>query len=260
MKSGAIAALLVVAILAGAAAGYLIGVNRQGENNSTSAVSAQSSVEGLQLKASLNATSIKLGQRLGIAVSIYNTLPTTLNISASNAWKVDGFPIAMWGECYSYPPVEFMIVKGNYSLGALQAASSSNQSVELAPRLQLFCGGSFNGNIGHFIFRPASVNANLSGVPCTNVYPCGVITDRSHDLASNFTVDGYWTYPINSSEARDLLTPSKPCTLPEICSPSITFNFPEVGPIAEHQFTSGLYALVVDDEWGQVVILHFSVI
>jgi len=265
MRNEAVAALLVIAILAGAGAGYLFGTSRQGVNNSTSAVSTQSSIDGLRLTAALNATSLKSGQRLGIAVSLYNTLPTTLNISFTGSWidgeptvpsgwKVVGFPIAMWDDCVRYQPVEFMIVKGNYNLSELQAASNST---EYLPRNWETCNGG-QLNVDYFVFQPTSTNANLSGIECTNLcFPPKSF--GSQNLASNFTVNGYWAYPLNSSEWQDTLTPDKPCSLPEICSPSVSFHFPEVGPTAQHLFISGLYTLIVDDEWGQVVILHFSV-
>ncbi|MGH9920914.1 MAG: hypothetical protein ACRD6W_18855, partial [Nitrososphaerales archaeon] len=37
------------------------------------------------------------------------------------------------------------------------------------------------------------------------------------------------------------------------------FQYPEVGPFAQHGFIPGLYTLAVADEWGQAVVLHFSV-
>jgi len=264
MRSEGIAALLVVALLAGAGIGYLIGISHQGGGRSISVVSAQSSLEGLRLEASLNATSIEPGRRLGIAVSLYNTLPTTINVSSSGSWtggflipsgwKVVGFPIAMWDNCIQYQPVEFMIVKGNYSLDELQAASNST---ELFPHNWETCsGGQFN--VDYLVFQPTSTYANLSGVECTvNCFPPQSF--GSHDLTSNFTVNGYWAYPLNSSEFADTLTPNKPCTPPVGCTPGESFHFPEVGPTAQHQFISGLYTLIVDDEWGQVVILNFSV-
>ena len=253
MRNEAVTALLIVVIIASAGMGYLLGTSHQPGNSSASAVSAQSMVEGLQLKATLNATTIRSGQRLGITVSLYNTISSLLNLTASDAWKVNGFPIAMWPGCYFTQPVEFMIVKGNYSLGGLQAESNSS---EWLPSNFVWCAE--GGTIDHFVFQPTSVRANLSGTLCV-----AICTPRqsfgADDLTSNFTVNGYWAYPLNTSEASDVLTPIKPCPPPSYCSPGVTFNFPEVGPIPQHPFTSGLYTLIVDDEWGQVVILYFTV-
>jgi len=262
MRIGVVVTLLVVAMLAGAGAGYFIGVNST-PNTSTrsSTTAAQAStqsttsvtVEGLQLEVALNSSTIRLGQRLGIEVSLNNTISSLLNLSSSSAWKVGGFPIAMWPGCYFTQAVEFMIVKGNYNLSALQTASNSS---EWFP--SNFVGCAEGGTIEHIVFQPTSVRANLSGTMCV-----AICTPRqsfgADDLASNFTVNGYWTYPFNSSEAWDVLTPIKPCPPPSYCSPAVTFNFPEESPIPQHLFTSGLYTLVVDDEWGQAVILHFTV-
>jgi hypothetical protein len=121
------------------------------------------------------------------------------------------------------------------------------------------CNGGFGGDIGQFVFRPTSSKANLTGVPCTNIFPCVPKSLGAYDLTSNFTVDGYWAYHFNYSEAWDILNPNKPCVPPQGCTPGSSFQFPEVGPIALHLFTSGLYTLIVDDEWGQAIILHFSV-
>ena len=262
MKNGVIASLLVVALLAGAGVGYFIGVNNTPntimKSSSTAAqASSQSTtsvtVEGLQLEVALNATTIRLGQRLGITVSLYNTVPSLLNLSASSGWSVVGFPIAMWPGCYFTQAVEFMVVKGNYTLSALQTASNSS---EWLPRNFVTCAE--GGTIKHFVFQPTSLRANLSGTLC--VLTC---TPRqsfgADDLTSNFTVNGYWAYPFNSSEAWDVLTPIKPCPPPSYCSPAVTFNFPEESPIPLHLFTTGTYTLIVDDEWGQTVILHFTV-
>jgi len=262
MRNGAIAGLLVAAILAGAGAGYFIGVNSapntSAKSSSTAAqASSQSTtsvtVEGLQLEVALNATTIRLSQRLGITVSLYNTISSLLNLSSSDAWEVAGFPIALWPGCYFTQAVEFMIVKGNYTLGALQTASNSS---EWFPSDVVGCAE--GGTIEHIVFQPTNIRANLSGTLCV-----AICTPRqsfgADDLTSNFTVNGYWAYPFNSSEAWDVLTPIKPCPPPAYCSPAVTFNFPEESPIPQHLFTSGTYTLVVDDEWGQAVILHFTV-
>jgi hypothetical protein len=256
LNNRTLAAAFVLVIIVSAGAGYFIGSSSTaGKANLTTTAltttSESSSVAGLELKASINATTLGLGQRLGIAISLHNTLPALLNVSASDGWKVPGFPVSMWPLCYRDLPAEFMIVKGNYTLDALQAASVN---ATITPRSLLLCYGG-HGNVEHFIFRSNSSEADLTGTFCTA--DCTPKQDfGSNDFASNFTVNGYWAYPFNSSEAWDVLTPAPPCHL---CSPGVTFNFPEVGPIAQHVFTAGVFTLVATDEWGQVVILHFEV-
>jgi hypothetical protein len=80
-------------------------------------------------------------------------------------------------------------------------------------------------------------------------------------MTSKFSVNGYWTYPINASESQDVDSGRYDCSTNS--SVSVTcpyFAYPEVAPIALRTFTSGHYTLVVSDEWGQVVILNFSVV
>jgi hypothetical protein len=200
------------------------------------------SVAGLELKASINATALRLGQRLGIAISLYNGLSSPLNLSSSDGWKVPGFPVALWPLCYRDLPVEFMIVKGNYSLGALKAASVNSTYL---PRFMIHCHGP-PLNVEYFVFLPNSSEARLASTFC--------YAGCTYDLASNFTVNGHWSYPFDYSEAWDVWTPAA-----NACTGCVTFNYPEVGPIAQHRFTAGVYTLVVADEWGHTIVFHFAV-
>jgi hypothetical protein len=254
--------LLLAAIIVGGGIVYIVVYGHTG-NNSTSAISSLASSGGLQLNASINATSITSNQRLGIAVSLYNTLSTTLNVSYTgsikqgilipNGWKVAGFPIAMWGSCIQYQPVEFMLVKGNYDLSAIQTASNAS----VFPRAWEGCYGG-TSNVEFFVFQPDSSNATLGGMEC-GINCSSNLTLGSYRLTSNFTADGYWGLPLNGSESRDVLTPVEPCALPQTCTSQVSYQFPEVGPTAQHSFTPGVYTLIVNDEWGQAVVLHFTV-
>jgi hypothetical protein len=73
----------------------------------------------------------------------------------------------------------------------------------------------------------------------------------SYNLTSSFTIDGNWGYPINSSEAQDLLTPTQG---------GVTFSYPETSPIASYSFVPGVYTLAISDEWGQSLVEYFRVI
>jgi hypothetical protein len=139
-------------------------------------------------------------------------------------------------------------VKGNYS-GQNLDAMSANASISQG-------GCAEGGTVNYLFFQPQSSLANTTGDFCTA--NCGHYS-QSWNLNTNFTVSGYWAYPINSSEAADVFTPPHPeCTVSGVpdCS---TFNYPEVGPFAQHAFTPGTYTLAVSDEWGQTVTLHFDV-
>jgi hypothetical protein len=256
MKSGTIAVLLVVAFLAGASAGYPFGANYSHTTSSTqtrtsSQVSSSNSslIDGLGLRVGVNASILHVGERLGISISLYNSLPSRLNLTIADDWQVLGLIVAFWSPCSYAEPVEMMIVRGNYTIDQLHVASS-NYSY---PTYVLCHEG---GPVRGVDFEPASSEANITGYSC--IATCSPFSAR-YDLVSNFSVNGYWAYPINSSEADDIFTPAPDgyCNYPPPCG--VTFAYPEVGPIAQHDFTSGWYTLVVSDEWGQNVLLRFSV-
>jgi len=268
MRNEIVSAVVIVLVIASATAGYIVGTSNQHTSTetttTTSFVSTRAtttitqttistlsgviaSMGGLELRASVNATSVEPGQNIGISISLYNPLMGSLNLSTSNTWVVQGFPIAMWGGCNFIEPVEFMIVRGNFSVAELQAASANST---LFPGLMCAEGGS----VFYVSFLPTSSNVTTTGSFCTSV--CSPYHE-SWNLSTSFSVNGYWAYPLNSSESNDILTPFTGCNNPPC---GIAFNYPEVGPEAQHAFTSGLYTLVVTDEWGQAVLLHFSVV
>ena len=249
MKNGVLAALLVATLVV-AVFGTDYFISSQQAPRATPTGSSSSSIEGLILNASISSKTLNAGGTLGISISLYNSLSTGLNLSTvtygSSSWKVNGLPVAMWGSgCNGLEPVEFMIVKGNFSVGELEAASV-NASY---PEMVCMEGGS----ILYASFLPMSTNATTSGYFCTAV--CSPYHE-SFNLSTSFSVNGYWAYPLNNSEANDIYTPAD-CYNQSPCG--TTYNYPEVGPEAQHTFTSGWYTLVVSDEWGQVVTLNFEV-
>jgi hypothetical protein len=208
------------------------------------------SVGGLKLLVTTNASAMHVGQNLSLSISLVNELPSTLNVSASNDWSVNGFPVAMWGGCLFVEPVEFMIAKGNYSLQDLSTASATASISQ---------GGCNEGyQVSYVDFQPQSSDANTTVSRCeAGCFPG--YNNQHWNLNTNFTVSGYWAYPINSSEAADVFTPPHPECIVSGVPDCSTFNYPEVGPFAQHMFTSGEYTLVVVDEWGLGVTLHFEV-
>jgi len=211
-------------------------------SSSSSTQSSYTQLGNLQLNVKTNASALVEGNNLGIAISLNNIASVPLNISAGSDWTVPGFPIALFPGCLGTEPVEFMIVRGNLSLNDLRQASANTS---------IFDGGCMEGGfVRYVLFRPDSSLANLTGDFCTaNCYP----KTSTYSLTTNFTVSGYWAYPVNSSEAYDVETPAPGC---HGCT---TFNYPEVGPIAQHDFIAGTYTLVVSDERGQTVVIHFQV-
>jgi hypothetical protein len=228
-------------------------VTESSSSTTAQSFSTNSSAEGLELTAAINPQSPAGGQNLSIAISLSNGRSTPINISVSNDWTINGFPVAMWGSCVGLEPIEFMVVRGNYSAAQVSSASA-NSSVYEAVRYPFGCaeGGSAN----YLEFQPDSSVANLTGTFCA-----GACSPDSYlwNLTSTFNVSGYWAYPINSSEAEDAFTVPNPECLSSGIPDCIGFQYPEVGPFAQHAFVPGLYTLAVADEWGQTVVLHFTV-
>jgi hypothetical protein len=205
------------------------------------------STENLQLTSSVSSAEIEAGQTLDISVSLFNTLPTVNSVPTSNLTAFQGFPIALWPTCFGSPPVQSVVLSGNYSLDELRAdanATGSSPSVTCAQ---------YGMIINSLVFQPSSDRAILSGVFVTAVGAGSNATRGPYSLTSNFTVDGYWSYPFTHSENQELLTPVDG-------GPGMGFVYPEVGPSAAHPFVAGTYTLVMEDEWGQVELLHFTVI
>ena len=214
---------------------------------------------GVQLRVSINSTKLQVGQNLSISVSLFNTLPTQNNVSLSifplNTPKsiplgeILGFPIAVWGGCLSPEPIQFIIVKGSYSLGELEDMSINSSSPGIV------C---MEGGIGRSImFQPNSDVATVTGMFCTA--NCRPYQWAHLALESNFTVNGYWSLPLNDSESNDILTPGPSCVINGVATRCVTFNYPEVAPIAQALFSPGKYTLAVSDCWGQTNLLYFTV-
>lgn len=185
---------------------------------------------GIQLAASINATTITVGQRLNIAVSILNTLSKINAIRPSNGWPFQGVPIALWPACYFGLPAEVAVLEGNLTLKDLQTVANTT-----------FNYGCMEGvTIDHVIFQPESNQANLTGVYSWG----GNQTLGPFRLAFNFTTAGSW----------NLLNLSKALNIPILGESQRPGTPPPDIP-----FTPGEYTVAVADEWGQAVILHVTV-
>lgn len=196
-------------------------------------------MEGVSLQVTLNATTISVGQRLNITIVLLNTLTEANLIPTSANWSFHAFPVSIWSSCDYMLPVEFVVLKGNYTLEDLEAVGSNSTEDYMCMEAM---------EVGHVAFQPTSDIATLNGT----YYSATAVPTRVGPLhlATNFTVSGYWDFPVTQAEAQDIYTPY---------DGGVTFRYPEVSPIPAHDFTPGFYTVAVTDEWGQSTILHFSV-
>lgn len=203
------------------------------------------SSSGIQLEVSVNTTTVVVGGRLNIDVGLFNTLSESNNVSTADDWTIQGFPIAIWGPCAFDLPVGFVVVSGNYNGAQLEQMTVNASQAEVG----YVC---MEGSSVKFIdFQPDSSQANLTGTLIIS----GEVPHQSlgsFNLESNFSVSGYWDYPLTAHDSGDLLTPAG--------SGGISFQYPEVSPLTSYAFLPGAYTLAVADEWGQTVIIHFAVV
>jgi len=216
-----------------------------GESVSTAASTVGSN--GLRLSISANATLIRVGQYLHVNISVINTLPKTNSVPPSNDWAFQGIPVALWPPCLlnssGLPPLNYstpaqvVLLKGEYNLANLSSVADVHFSYQCAEA----------GIVSHAVFQPSSDEVNLTGVGFS------FYTNRSagpFQMWANFTTSGYWNLTTN---ARRINTPiiGEPDTCVEGC----------LGPWGPTStaFVPGGYTIAVADEWGQAVLLHFSV-
>ena len=241
-------AILAITVIVGAIIGVTVLVtssNRQVLSAPSSAAAGSSN--GIELNVEINSTKLAEGQRLNLSIALLNTLPAPNNITTSNDdWTMHGFPVAIWPPCSLNLPVEFDILAGNYYYGQIQAMNPTYENATAYA-----CADSYS--VQYVAFQAESDHVNLTGlVGVNNHFHSRMV--GSYDLATNFTVSGYWWYPITSADQGDLNTP-----VPGSAPAQFTFQYPEVSPTDYMSFKSGTYTLVVGDEWGQMILLHFTV-
>jgi len=266
MRKEATAAVIVILVVASLGVGYLAGGGGSGAETATStstltatttsivtatvesvatmsavssktivlgnATSSSVSTDGVQLTASINATGVSSGEGLAVALSISNTFPTVNNVTTSSDWAFQGVPVALWPLCDYSMPAEVAVLDGNYSAGELPLLAGSEFQYQCPE----------GGNISHVIFQPHSDQANLTGNICS--LGCSSGPFGPYELLLNFTTRGYWDiqYLANSLNVPiigELGANGEPSSLP---------------------FVPGVYTVAVDDEWGQVDVLHFQVV
>ena len=205
-------------------------------NSAANGVSASTvASDGLKLSTAINATELKAGQRLGVSISLFNTLPEVNSVNTSVNWPFNGVAVQLWPYCYGVP-ARIAILQGNYSIQELPAVTNVT--------FQFVCSGG-PAYINSAVFQPMSDQVNLTGTYCAPPGPpvgCANGTDGPYFLSLNFTTSGYY----------DLGNLSQQVFEPVITQPSRS-------PVPSISFTPGVYTVAVADEWGEAVVLHFTV-
>jgi hypothetical protein len=146
------------------------------------------SPHGLELGVEINASSaFQAGDSLNISVYLSNAHTSPINITEPSSipynvsdFIVNGLPIAMLPGCIIGAHVDFMIVKGNYSVQELGTMSENSSVANGITCMEA-------DFVTHLYFAPSSDLANLTGI-----YEGGVDApfNQQFSLFSNFTVNG----------------------------------------------------------------------
>ena len=212
---------------------------------------------GLKLILSVNSTSIPSQDAISMTASIRNTFPSMINLSAANDWAIQGLSS---GPCdignsnnRLFTPVGFAVFKGSYGLNNITSAGSA---LPVWAMVECMVDLAFNGT---------KVLGALSNITSYSLLPQGA-NNPGNDSGS------YVAY----YRASNIPSPcnSTVCTYSEITRTVAKGVFPtRLGAQATIYAANGTgfynslgsslpatYTLVAGDEWGQIVLLHFSVI
>ncbi len=90
----------------------------------SNATASENMNDSLQLRLSLNATTINPGQTLMITISEFNTLSTANNVTASDSWALDGLELGPCGHSYgpNQGPLGVEVFSGHYTAANISQA------------------------------------------------------------------------------------------------------------------------------------------
>lgn len=215
----------MIIVIVGAAAFAIIALRPSQPSTTTT-----SSVNGIQLGASVNSTRLVPGQRLNVSLSISNTLSEPNSISAANDWVFRGVPIALWPVCDFFLPAQMVILHGNYTVQELRSVANITYGYTCAE----------GGSIDKVFFQPRSNQVNLTGTEYGFIFNPGPF-----HMSLSFVTGGYW----------------------DMVNLSLMLNKPILGdggnakvPPPSIPFVPGVYTIGVADEWGQATVVHVTVV
>lgn len=190
---------------------------------------------GVKLKVSMNSTSIvdapskNIPSTILVTLSEYNILSHVNNLTANNGWPLANVSV---GGCDYHEPFGIAVYKGNYSLQNVSSASS----IDLFP-VSLGC------------VVPSLPAKSYSFLPDSNT---ATIITSPYFESSN----GNSTTTISKTYSSEAMTGSIQlngycCRQVHLAGGAYT-----VGLIP---FDAGTYTLAAGDMWGDLVVLHFTV-
>ena len=180
------------------------------------------SPNALNFTISINGTSLSPDQFLEVTASVFNTLPNANNITAdTKGYQFLGYHLFPDPAGYWMSPYLFVVLNGSYTAQALNGLGGRGWAEN---------GLSMESSTpSSYLFEPSSDKAAIATYLCSA--SCRNTTVGPYHSIASVVVRGYWTIPVKTGNYP---SPPKP-------------------------FIPGLYTLAVEDEWGAVLVLHFTV-
>ena len=219
--------------------------------------STENSTLGLMLRLSLHANP---DGSVNITVDDYNTLGAVNNLTAAGRWPLAGVDMFLWvgGPTCGAPgdlPVGYAIFQGDYSMGELSGVQP------LTTYAYPLIGCPYEAPATYYAFSPHSYTAlsdpfrNLSGGPynVTVDTACRWTPEDGCIWSLVPPQSGYWVGSGTQANAGSGVDGG-------YCPASVSSPQPTLDcPLTFVPFPPGVYTVLAGDEWGQAVVLHFTV-
>jgi hypothetical protein len=242
------AAALVIALLVGAGAGYLFGnatkvtvtsvstttvfpatVTKTLLSTATLMTTGSTTTNafaispyGLNFSMSINGTLLNPNQSIEITASIFNALTNANNITANvNNYQFLGYHLFPDPAGYWTGPYLFVVLNGSYTPQSLNGLGGRGWAENGV--------SAESSTPWSYRFGPSSGSATIATNLCT--FACQNTTVGPYRSSASVVVRGYWTIPVKTGSYP---SPPKP-------------------------FIAGVYTAAIGDEWGAVLVLHFTV-
>jgi hypothetical protein len=207
-------------------------------------ICAAMSAPGIQLVLTIDSDILRPNDSFTLNVAEFNTLSVTNNVTTASQWKLSELSGWGCGPDSGWLPNGVALFKGYYTLSNLSSASPIQfLPTGYCPPDYIFnATGGITGeliNMTSYAFQPESDNASFAGYYCPSSSSSLCVSPESPAFGAFYpqVMSGY-----ASISATNCVSPNEnPC----------------FGDISTATST---YTLVVGDEWGALVLLHFSVI
>lgn len=220
--------------------------------------STENATLGLMLGLSLHAGP---GGSVNVTVDDYNVLGTGNNLTAANRWPIPGVEMFLWSgaDTCGVPgnmPAGYAIFQGNYSLASLNGVQPL--TTYAFPLLEC----PYEAPATYYAFYPHSYAAqsnpfsNIAGTALYNVTvdtACRWTPENGCIWSLVAPQSGYWTGSGTQASAGSAVDGGDCPTT--VSAPQPTLNC----PLLFNPFPPGTYTVLAGDEWGQAVVLHFTV-